>query len=173
MAVTTINTTYFKLTENIIDTHTDYFVIYPFDAFGNLYKRIQIDIDIPDWNGNAPIFYMPEISTLNFNFDTQITFTNYTQPDGFGSPNVIAGNNVDFWWYRGFIVGNGSMVWTPQSYNPSPVGGLNPCGSWCVVPDYQAGAMLMSVNAPLDEVAPINYTNIDWSLYQPKTKKKR
>lgn len=171
MAETIIDTTYFKVTQNVVDPHTDFYRIYPFDSSGNLYKRIQIDVDIANWNGLFIPIYIPEISTLNLNFDLEITITNYTISELRPTPPlVVAGNNVDQWYFTGQLNTIGSMVWTPESFKPASNSG-NAYGSWCVVPNYPQGDLPGVASAMLElPEAPPEFT-IDWSLYAPKKKK--
>lgn len=171
-----IDTNYFKITENSNPELGTYYLIYPFDAFGNMYKRIQIDVDIKEWNQQTIIIYVPEISTLNYIFDLKISVTNYTQVFEFPSPPVVSmGNNTDMWTFDGAIYGSGSLVWTPQSYNPAPSSGTTyPYGSWCVVPQYQGGLGLAGVSSrTLDSADAITPFSVDWSVLQANNKKKR
>lgn len=175
-----IDTTYYKITENNSGMPGDYYFIYPFDAFGNMYKRIQIDVDLKeDWNAIPIIITMPEIATLNYIFDLKISITAYPYTGAIiipSPPIVVAGNNNDAWTFEGQIYGAGSMVWTPQSYNPAPTyDPTYPFGSWCVVPQYSQGGIFAPVaNRTLDGAEAQTETSfsVDWSLYTPKKKKR-
>ena len=175
-----IDTTYFKITENNTGVRNDYYFIYPFDAFGNMYKRIQIDVDLAEyWNQNPIYISMPEISTLNFQFNMKISITAYPTTGETTIPTppiVVAGNDVDAWTFDGVIYGQGSMVWTPQSFNPAPINDPTfAFGSWCVVPQYvEQGFLIPVAERTLDSAdAQTEPTfSVDWSLYTPKKKKR-
>ena len=170
MAETIIDTTYFKVTQNSTDPRIDFYRIYPFDPFGNLYKRIQVDVDIPDWNEVPILILVPEIASLNYNFDLEITITNYISP--LLLRQVIgSGNYIDQWYFNGALFSPGSVVWTPESYNPAPSSDPTyPYGSWCVVPEY-TGGRFPGVASAMIESEPAPEFTIDWSIYKPVKKK--
>jgi len=111
----TINTAY-KLITTQVDQN-DIYYINPFDKNGFLMNQMNIDIRLDVWSGNSIIVYLPEIASLqgNYNFTVNITAV-YDAEVGEPTRNAVVsgGNNQDNW-NDGQIYNYQVMSWTPIS----------------------------------------------------------